>query len=142
MRRRRQPINSINVVPYLDVLLVLLVIFMITAPLFHQGEVNLPSVGEADARPPSGGAIAVSYKPGATPFSLNDRELGDRHDNLSEEELLIKVEGILLLRPETPLVLEADEDLTHGEVMRLIGKLKLLGVKKLGFSVKTGGNDG
>ena len=142
MRRRRQPINSINVVPYLDVLLVLLVIFMITAPLFHQGVVDLPSVGEADVPPPSGGAVEVFYKPGASPFSLNDRELGVSRENLSEEELLIQVEGILLLRPEAQLVLAANEDLTHGEVVSLISKLRLLGVKKLGFSVKTGGNGG
>ena len=45
-KRRRQPISNINVVPYLDVMLVLLVIFMITAPLFNQGVVDIPSVGD------------------------------------------------------------------------------------------------
>lgn len=141
MRRRRQPINSINVVPYLDVLLVLLVIFMITAPLFHQGVVDLPSVGEADVPPPSGGAVEVFYKPGASPFSLNDRELGDSYENLSEDELLTRVEGILLLRPEAPLVLAADKDLSHGEVMLLVGKLRLAGAKHIGFPVRTGDDD-
>ena len=53
MRRTRKAINQINVVPYIDVMLVLLVIFMITAPLINPGEIELPSVGSSRKAPVS-----------------------------------------------------------------------------------------
>ncbi len=138
MRKRKPPISSINVVPYLDVLLVLLVIFMITAPLFHQGVVDLPSVGEADVPPPRGGAIEIFYKHGARPYALSDRETGDNFENMDEETLLRRVAESIVLRPDAPVVLAAEKSLTHGEVMLLVGKLRVAGVKHLGFPVRTG----
>ncbi len=60
-RRRTNLISSINVVPYLDVMLVLLVIFMITAPLLNQGVIDLPSVGEKALSEGQGDALLINY---------------------------------------------------------------------------------
>lgn len=144
MRRKSRPINSINVVPYLDVLLVLLVIFMITAPLFNQGAVDLPSVGEADAPPPQAGAVVVSYHADAT-FSISDRQLNEGEENVGEDALLARLESIWLLRPDAPVVVEADKNASLGDVMLLVGKIRALGEKanapggkQIALSVKTG----
>ncbi|MGI9338395.1 MAG: biopolymer transporter ExbD [Gammaproteobacteria bacterium] len=136
-RRRSQPINSINVVPYLDVLLVLLVIFMITAPLFNQGAVNLPSVGEADVPPPQAGAIVISYHEDGA-FSINYPQLDESAKNIGEGELLARLESILVLRADAPIVVEADKDTPLGDVMLFVGKVRIRGGKQIALSVKTG----
>lgn len=144
MRIRRRPINDINVVPYLDVLLVLLVIFMITAPLFNQGAVDLPSIGEADAPPPQANAVVVGYRDNGT-FAISDRQLDESAENLGEVELLARLESIWLLRPDAPVVVEADKETPLGDVMALVGKIRVLGArenapggKHIALSVKTG----
>ena len=135
---RRRPINSINVVPYLDVLLVLLVIFMITAPLFNQGAVDLPSIGEADAPPPEAGAINVEYHSDAT-FSVNNPEWKDDNvKGIGEAELIEHIEKILFLRPEVPIILDADKNTPLGDITDLVGKLRKVGGKQIALSVKTG----
>lgn len=147
MRKRRSPINSINVVPYLDVLLVLLVIFMITAPLFNQGAVDLPSIGESDAPPPKAGAIIVSYYADAS-FGIGHPPSDEIDKNLGEEELLARLESIWLLYPDAPVVVEASKDSSLGDVMKLVGKIRKLGGEakapggnQIALSVKTGDDD-
>ena len=73
MRRPRKAINQINVVPYIDVMLVLLVIFMVTAPLVNPGTVDLPSIGEAPKVPVQ--PLEVTLKTDKT-LLLQDREQG------------------------------------------------------------------
>lgn len=146
-KRRSNPINSINVVPYLDVLLVLLVIFMITAPLFNQGAVDLPSIGESDAPPPKAGAVIVSYHADAT-FGISHQQSDEAGKDLGEEELLARLESIWLLYPDAPVVVESDKDASLGDVMKLVGKIRKLGGdakapggSQIALSVKTGDDE-
>ena len=125
-KRRRQPISNINVVPYLDVMLVLLVIFMITAPLFNQGVVELPSIGDHALSAQDSGALQVIYdSSGANPFRLIDHDRGGvESELLSLPELIGKLETEQLLRPDAQVVIQADSSLQYGEVIELVGKLQ------------------
>lgn len=140
MKRRRVPISNINVVPYIDVMLVLLVIFMITAPLFNQGVVNLPAVGEKTALPeqPSG-ALEIFYEPsGANRFHIINHELNEESAKMNLPELMDMLEQERLLRPQAPLVITADEALQYKEVVELLGRLQEVGYKNIGLKVQTG----
>ena len=81
MRRTRKPINQINVVPYIDVMLVLLVIFMVTAPLVNPGEIELPSVGAkltAPAQPRKGPPCPHRLRPKPPWAETSPRETARR----------------------------------------------------------------
>ena len=138
-KRRRQPISNINVVPYLDVMLVLLVIFMITAPLFNQGVVELPSVGDHALSEQPDNALAIVYdSSSANPFRLIDHDRDSvESELLSLPELIGKLEGEKLLRPDAPVVIQADGNLQYREVIELVGKLQDLGFN-VALMVKTG----
>ena len=86
-RRKNRPISNINVVPYLDVMLVLLVIFMITAPLFNQGVVDLPSVGDAPLSEQKSGALEVVYEDEGR-YRLIDHDNSIESDSMDLSALL------------------------------------------------------
>lgn len=137
MKRRRAPISNINVVPYLDVMLVLLVIFMITAPLFNQGVVDLPSAGESALAEQKAGALEIVYEPsGENRFRLIDHELGEESARLTLPELMDKLAAEKLLRPGAPVAVSADGALQYKEVMQLIGRLRDEGFSQIGLVVK------
>ena len=140
MKKRRRPISDINVVPYLDVMLVLLVIFMITAPLFNQGVVNLPSVDDAPLLPTQKGALEIKYSPsGENPFQLIDHEHGGESVRLSEDELMKELGREKLLRPNAPVVISADENLSYKEVISLLGRLHKEQFVSVGLNLKNSG---
>jgi biopolymer transport protein TolR len=118
--------SEINVVPYIDVMLVLLVIFMITAPLLSQGvQVDLP---QAAARP-------VESQDRETLVVTVDREgryfLDDRR--LTSEELRKKVAAILRLRPQTPVLIRGDRQANYGEVVKAMTLLQTAGAPSVGL---------
>ena len=118
--------SEINVVPYIDVMLVLLVIFMITAPLLSQGvKVDLPS---ATAKP-------VDTQDRETLVVTVDREgryfLDDRR--IAPEELRKKVTAILRLRPQTPVLIRGDRHVDYGEVVKAMSLLQAAGAPSVGL---------
>lgn len=123
MRRRRRAklISDINVVPYLDVMLVLLVIFMITAPLFNQGVVDLPSVGEnADVGDVPTDGIIVNFEIGKISLGEEDSE----GQPLNRKETINRIADILFLEPNRSIVIGVDADASHGDVMRFYSELR------------------
>ncbi|MDO8705734.1 MAG: protein TolR [Sulfuricaulis sp.] len=125
-KRHKKLMSEINVVPYIDVMLVLLVIFMITAPLLSQGvQVDLP---QAAARP-------VESQDRETLVVTVDREgryfLDDRR--LSSEELRKKVAAILRLRPQTPVLIRGDRQANYGEVVKAMTLLQTAGAPSVGL---------
>ena len=119
------PVSNINVTPFVDVMLVLLVIFMVTAPIIQQGvEVNLPRarsvpvVGEAEP------LIITVAKDGKV--YLNDNEV-------TSAELGRKLQAIRRLDPGKPVYLRADRDVRYGSVITAIGEIKGAGIEKLGM---------
>ncbi len=124
--------SDINVVPYIDVMLVLLVIFMVTAPMVNPGIVNLPTVGGAkvQALPPVFLTIdadenIIVRKDGESTQTLNKMELGSFARNQAERS------------PDQPLVLAADKSVKYEVVMDVMSKLKENGVKRVGLAVKS-----
>ena len=123
--------SGINVTPLVDVMLVLLVIFMVTAPMMQQGvAVDLPNASGA-ALPQSESAFVVSVTVDGKLF-LNDTELG--LDKLTERLLAIREE-----KPGLVVYLRADNDSSYGNVVSVMAALKQAGIEKLGMITETGG---
>jgi biopolymer transport protein TolR len=133
-KRGRRLMGEINVVPYIDVMLVLLIIFMITAPLLTQGvQVELP---DADAKP-----IDPELLRNREPLVLSvDRDgryylnVGKDEDSpVSEAEVARRSGAVLGRDPETPVLVKADERVPYGSVVRGMVLLQQAGAKKIGF---------
>ena len=130
--RKRRVIADINVVPYIDVMLVLLVIFMVTAPMVNPGVVNLPTVGGAkvQALPPvfltiDANENVIIRKDGEPVQTLNKIELGAFARTQAEKSA------------EQPVVVAADKSIKYEVVMDVMSKLKENGVKRVGLAVKS-----
>ncbi|HEY8266130.1 MAG TPA: protein TolR [Steroidobacteraceae bacterium] len=133
-RRRRKLMGEINVVPYIDVMLVLLIIFMITAPLLTQGvQVELP---EANAKP-----IDPDLLKNREPLVLSvDRDgryylnIGGNEDSpVGEAEVARRAGAVLGRDPSTPVLVKADERVPYGSVVRGMVLLQQAGATKIGF---------
>jgi len=125
-KRRKKLMSDINVVPYIDVMLVLLVIFMITAPLLSQGvKVDLP---KAQARPVENQdrepLVVTVDRTGQ--YFLDDRRI-------SPEELRKKAAAILRLRPETPVLIRGDRQVDYGQVVKAMTLLQAAGAPSVGL---------
>ncbi|MYL24028.1 protein TolR [Vreelandella massiliensis] len=128
---QRRPMAEINVVPFIDVMLVLLVIFMITAPMLTQGvQVDLPQVtSEPIDTPEDNDPILVSV----------DREgnyhitLGGDTTAVALDELAERVSVILERRPESPVMVRGDRHIAYGEVVTLMSTLQRAGVANVGL---------
>jgi biopolymer transport protein TolR len=127
MRRARKPINQINVVPYIDVMLVLLVIFMITAPLVAPGEIELPSVGSKLTVP----VDPLNVRLEGRTITLTDKAAKTSRQ-VSKEQL---VASVLAAQAggERPVVIEADRNARYQEVLDILDVLQRNGVKKVGL---------
>lgn len=130
-RTRRRPMSEINVVPYIDVMLVLLVIFMITAPLLTQGvSVELP---QAESKAMTGEAdeplVVTVTKEGD--YYLN---VGDKVDDPIDHQLLVsKVAAVLRHRPKTPIYVRGDTNVEYGKVVVAMALLQKAGAPTVGL---------
>jgi len=130
-RSKRRLMGEINVVPYIDVMLVLLIIFMVTAPLLTQGiEVDLP---KADAEP-------LDVEQENEPLVLSVDRDGNLYLNIGESEEPIEAKtaaartaAVLRRAPNTPVLVRADEAVPHGVVVRAMALLQGSGAKKIGI---------
>ncbi len=130
-RVKKTPIAQINVVPYIDVMLVLLIIFMVTAPLVTQGvKVDLPptnaeKIATADKKP-----IIISIKQnGSLYFNLNKNP----EEPLSRVELLQLVNKVYQNDNKLPILVRADKAATHGAVTEIMSLLQSSGINKIGI---------
>jgi biopolymer transport protein TolR len=129
MRRGRKSINQINVVPYIDVMLVLLVIFMVTAPLIAPGVIELPSVGQkltAPAQP-----LEVTLR-GDMSLWLRDQATTAPPVRLSREQLVAQIVA-KQTGTERPVVIAADKNARYEDVLQLLDLLQRSGVRKVGL---------
>jgi len=124
--RRNKPMSEINVVPYIDVMLVLLVIFMITTPLLSQGvKVELP---EAEAKPVETAELEtlVVTVDRDGKFYLDDKAI-------ERPALQKKVRAILARQPQTPVLIRGDRQVAYGVVVRAMVLLQQSGAKSVGL---------
>ena len=130
-RKTRRPMAEINVVPYIDVMLVLLVIFMITAPLLTQGvKVEL---AEADARPIEEDAkrpLVVSVEADGT-WSITYDD--DRVQQVDEEALLLKSAAIIMNNPGIPVLIKGDKKVVYDRVIQAMVLLQQAGAPSVGL---------
>lgn len=134
LRQRRKLMGEINVVPYIDVMLVLLIIFMITAPLLTQGiSVDLPQAA-AEPLPPE---LMQDNEP--LVLSINrDGELflnvgGDEETPVDEQTVLARTAAVLRRNAETPVLVKADQAVAYGRVVTGMVILQQAGASKVGF---------
>ena len=131
-RYRRKRMAEINVVPYIDVMLVLLVIFMITAPLLTPGvQVDLPQAAAATMDNPDRETLVVTIDRRGNLF-LDDREIGT-------EELRRKVAAILRLRPQTPVLVRGDREVRYDAIMQAMVLLQAAGAPSVGLVTESPG---
>jgi biopolymer transport protein TolR len=134
MRRRpRRFMNQINVVPYIDVMLVLLIIFMVTAPLINPGQIELPSVGQA-LKPPVA-PLEVQVRADKSLY-LRDLEKSNTAQKISRGELVEAVKAQQERNPEQAVVISADKSVRYEEVLKVMDELQLQQVKKVGLLTK------
>lgn len=133
-RTKRRLINQMNVVPYIDVMLVLLVIFMITAPLINPGQVELPSVAKS-LKPPVG-PLEVVVK-ADTSLRLVDRDKGENEQTVDRDQLVQAIKEKQARNPEQPVVIAADKSVKYEEVINVMDILQQQQVKKVGLLIKT-----
>ena len=133
MRRRRRAMAEINVVPYIDVMLVLLIIFMVVAPSIQPGQIDLPSVGQ-DVNPTVAPLEIRIKRDGA--ITLVDRQQGGQEQAVTREKLLQAVKVIQANHPEQAVVINADKNLKYDDVMRVMDTLQGGKIKRVGLLVK------
>ncbi|MBP9743397.1 MAG: biopolymer transporter ExbD [Burkholderiales bacterium] len=132
MKRRSRKstlINQMNVVPYIDVMLVLLIIFMVTAPMFVPGVINLPSVGRAAQVTQQPVEISIS-KNGSYTVTQNNKT--NAVDNI--EHLITQVQS--LATGDTPVVISADKEVEYNNVITVVDRLYAAQIKKVALVVK------
>jgi biopolymer transport protein TolR len=132
-RGSRRLMNQINVVPYIDVMLVLLVIFMVTAPLMNPGQVELPSIGKASNPPVA--PMEVSIHTDQT-LSLRDRSTTTDDHKITRNDLLAAIRQKQAKNPEQAVVIGADKDVRYEAVLDVMDMLQQNQVKKVGLLVK------
>ncbi|HEY9200318.1 MAG TPA: protein TolR [Gammaproteobacteria bacterium] len=132
-RRKHRPMAEINVVPYIDVMLVLLIIFMITAPIVQQGveiELPRPNVAAKQMSPDQHEPVVVAVDQKGD-FYLN---IGDHPDKPIEAELLVnRVAAVRQLKPDVPVLVRGDRGAGYGQVVDAMVLLQKAGVEKVGL---------
>ncbi|CAA9889329.1 Tol-Pal system protein TolR [Candidatus Methylobacter favarea] len=134
--RRRKPMGDINVVPYIDVTLVLLIIFMITTPLLQTGvKVDLPQAESATVEQKDEPPVVVSIKKEGQYYII----VGDQdQQQIQPEEIDDRVAAVLANKPETQVLIEADKGIEYGTVVTVMAGLKNAGVPSIGLITRSG----
>ena len=135
-RSGRRLMNQINVVPYIDVMLVLLVIFMITAPLINPGQIELPSVGKTSDPPVQ--PMEVSVRTDGTLW-LRDRSRTSEESKVTRNELIAAIRQKQKRNPEQAVVIAADKDVRYEAVLEVMDMLQQNQVRKVGLLAKPRG---
>lgn len=130
-RKRRKPVAEINVVPYIDVMLVLLIIFMVTAPLITQGvKVDLPKASAEtlaeDSKPPLVASVDAEGN-----YYLNQNT--DPDEPISAQDLATLVAAQLQVEPETPVMVNGDGAVSYNQIVQLMVLLQRAGVPSVGL---------
>jgi biopolymer transport protein TolR len=130
VRRHRRLMNQINVVPYIDVMLVLLVIFMVTAPMMNPGVIDLPTIGNA-SQPPIGPLEVVILANGN--MSYVDRNVSGISRAVTGEQLVTVIKSKQKTNPDQPVVISADKAVRYEKVMQVMDLLQRNQVQRVGL---------
>ncbi len=130
-RIKKRPMSEINVVPYIDVMLVLLIIFMVTAPLLSQGvKVELPK-SASEPLPPNEKEPVIVNIDAAGKFYINYGE--DQDKPVTADILLTRIAALLKYQPEIPVLIGGDSNVPYGQVVEVMTLLQRAGVPSVGM---------
>ena len=134
--RGRRTINEINMVPFIDVMLVLLIIFMVTAPLITPSMIDLPSVGKAAKQPDQIIQIILGKTEGVV-----DMKIKDQTKNLPLKELASAVKSAQGAKDSaaaanSAVVISADKNVKYENVVKVMDTLQRAGIQRVGLSVQ------
>ncbi len=131
---RRRSMNEINMVPFIDVMLVLLIIFMVTAPMLTPSSVNVPSVGKGSKVPKTRADVLID-KDGSIRLKTDGNER-----SVALAQLGSTTKNWLKNQPEdTPVLISADTTVPYDSVMQAMAALQRAGVARVALAVKSGG---
>lgn len=135
MTTRRKPMSEINVVPYIDVMLVLLVIFMATAPLLTQGvQVDLPKAPSEPIEEAQDDPLVISMRAdGAIFLNLGMSDAEDEGTRVTVYSLGEQAAKVLRARPDVPVYIKADHTLDYGRVVGVMTALQKAGAQSVGL---------
>jgi|SRR5688572_23966802 len=128
--RKRRAMSEINVVPYIDVMLVLLIIFMVAAPLINPGQIDLPSVGQK-LNPPVAPLEVRVRKTGE--IAVVDRSKSPDETIVERGQLLAIVKRAQAEHPEQAVVIAGDREVKYEEILRVLDLLQRSQVKRVGL---------
>ena len=131
--RRRRTINEINMVPFIDVMLVLLIIFMISAPLITTGVVDLPSVGKSRAQPEHVINVIVGADE-KIKLKFDKEEPVPLPLNRLAEQVRLAQAG----EATTPVIISADRNVKYEAVVKVMDSLQSAGIQRVGLAVRNG----
>ncbi len=131
--RRRRTVNEINMVPFIDVMLVLLIIFMVTAPMLTPGAINVPSAGKSSKPPTKHVAYVLLAEDGSLRFKA-----GKNEQSVSLQELGPTAASWQAGEPEeSAILIQADKTLAYEHIVAAMGELQRAGAKRIALGVKS-----
>jgi biopolymer transport protein TolR len=140
--RPRQFKSEINVVPYIDVMLVLLIIFMVAAPLTNPGVINLPTAGKS-ASPPSEYIQITLKADSAATIGVAGQNNGQKNGGGGDVEtagsrtaLIAKLRTLHEQNADMPVMISAEKDIKYDEVIQVISEAKKVGIVRVGLATK------
>ena len=134
--RGRRTISEINMVPFIDVMLVLLIIFMVTAPLITPSMIALPKVGKAAVQPQSPIQIMIS-KDEAIQIKVKTNSVSSNVNSVAADITKLEPKVKLAVAEAVPVVISADKSIKYETVVKVMDNLQKAGVSRVGLSVQT-----
>jgi biopolymer transport protein TolR len=131
--RKRRLMNEINVVPYIDVMLVLLVIFMVTAPMIQPGSIDLPSVGKSSLPPVAPLEVIIKAD---TSLALRDRAKGSAEQSVTRADLASRLKAAQAANPQQAVLIAGDRSVKYEVVLGVMDELQRQQVAKIGLLVQ------
>jgi biopolymer transport protein TolR len=136
LHRRRAPMHEINIVPYVDVMLVLLIIFMVTAPLVTPGVIDLPSVSKASNAPGSPLEVVIRESGALLLRSRDAKGVLTEEKRIARGDLARAIRDRQAKNPQQPVLIAADKDVRYEVVLQVMDELHKQQVRRVGLLVK------
>ena len=136
-RTKRKPVAEMNVVPYIDVMLVLLIIFMVAAPITNPSVINLPTAGKSTQPPADYIEIALKPNTQATIRINGPKSGGKKAETVTGKvDLAERLQALHADNPDLAVMISADKEIKYDEVVQVISEVKKQGIARVGLATK------
>jgi biopolymer transport protein TolR len=136
LHSKRGPLHEINVVPYIDVMLVLLVIFMVTAPLVTPGVIDLPSVSKAPTAPVGPVEVVIREDRSITLQTRDTKGAVGEKRTVTLKQLVERIRELQAKNPDQPVLVAGDKNVRYQAVLDVMDELHRMQVRRVGLLVK------